>query len=146
MRSEASNAVARAIRSGELIRARSCERCGSGVHVIAHHDDYAKPLDVRWLCRKCHVHWHQGHVALNRPDDLSPLSVRTPRQNALYTHRIAAGLSRDKLAARAGVTAKTVFNIERGLVEPNEATLRVLAQALGCEVTDLTDEPEGVAA
>ncbi len=66
------------------------------------------------------------------------------RQSALYTHRIAAGLSREKLAVRAGITSKTVFNIERGLVEPNEATLRVLAQALAIEVADLTDE--GVAA
>lgn len=28
-----------------------------GVH--AHHDDYAQPLAVRWLCPRCHVAWHR---------------------------------------------------------------------------------------
>lgn len=67
------------------------------------------------------------------------------RKSALYSQRIAQGLSREKLGALAGVTSKTVFNIERGTVKPNESTLRVLAQALGCEVSDLI-EPDEVAA
>jgi len=30
-----------------------CEQCGAP-NAHAHHDDYSRPLDVRWLCRTCH--------------------------------------------------------------------------------------------
>ena len=48
--------VERAIKSGRLVRGL-CEICGSH-NVHAHHDDYSKPLDVRWLCPKHHIAEH----------------------------------------------------------------------------------------
>ena len=27
----------------------------------AHHDDYNKPLEIRWLCFDCHRKWHKTH-------------------------------------------------------------------------------------
>jgi ribosomal protein S27AE len=48
--------VARAIRSGLLTRV-SCEQCGR-IDSVAHHDDYALPLSVRWLCFTCHFLFH----------------------------------------------------------------------------------------
>ena len=52
----AHSAVARAVRAGTLVR-RPCEVCGAA-KVLAHHDDYTKPLDVRWLCQSCHKSHH----------------------------------------------------------------------------------------
>lgn len=43
-------------RRGKLIPA-PCEKCGTAKTEM-HHDDYAKPLDVRWLCRPCHLDHH----------------------------------------------------------------------------------------
>lgn len=43
-----------AVRTGRLVRPSSCSECGSECKPDAHHEDYAKPLDVRWLCRSCH--------------------------------------------------------------------------------------------
>ncbi len=48
--------VSKATKSGRLIR-KSCEICGE-TRTHAHHDDYAKPLDVRWLCSVHHADWH----------------------------------------------------------------------------------------
>jgi ribosomal protein S27AE len=45
-----------AIRKGTLIKS-PCEKC-SNEKVHAHHDDYTKPLIIRWLCAKCHKEHH----------------------------------------------------------------------------------------
>lgn len=63
LRRVAHTAVGNAIRDGKLLRS-PCEICGSHDHVHAHHDDYTKPLNVRWLCRACHVEWHRHNRAL----------------------------------------------------------------------------------
>jgi hypothetical protein len=58
--------VAKAVRAGKLVP-KPCEVCGAsgkardGRRAIhAHHDDYTKPLDVRWLCKKHHDELHAG--------------------------------------------------------------------------------------
>ena len=58
-------AVRYAIVKGDLINPRKCSICDSDHHVIAHHDDYLKPLTIRWLCVCCHVNWHKKNKALN---------------------------------------------------------------------------------
>jgi hypothetical protein len=37
---------------------RPCEACSSN-DAQKHHDDYSKPLIVRWLCRSCHLKLHR---------------------------------------------------------------------------------------
>ncbi|MGB2063533.1 MAG: hypothetical protein ACPHUL_00160 [Marinomonas gallaica] len=53
----AHTAVNNAIRAKKLFR-MPCEVCGSDGLTHAHHDDYAKPLNVRWLCPAHHKQWH----------------------------------------------------------------------------------------
>ena len=55
-KSRAHGMVAYAIKTGVIIR-QTCELCGIDSDV-AHHDDYDKPLDVRWLCASHHRQWH----------------------------------------------------------------------------------------
>jgi ribosomal protein S27AE len=51
--------VQSALTHGRLIP-RGCEVCGKG-YTVAHHDDYAAPLSVRWLCRSHHRQHHVEH-------------------------------------------------------------------------------------
>ena len=64
----------KAILRGKLIP-KPCESCNvTGVmtdgrnRIQAHHDDYNKPLDVRWLCQKCHYEWHKINTPLAKKE------------------------------------------------------------------------------
>jgi hypothetical protein len=71
--------VYRALSAGDLKR-MPCEVCQARV-ADAHHDDYAQPLVVRWLCRSHHRQWHVEHgPGLNR-DAVHPHS-KQPRCSA----------------------------------------------------------------
>lgn len=57
---KARKALNHAIESGKVV-AKPCEKCGAE-KAQAHHHDYSKPLDVEWLCPKCHSqHHNQKH-------------------------------------------------------------------------------------
>jgi ribosomal protein S27AE len=43
-----------AVRGGRIPRPDRCEGCGLAKRLHGHHDDYTKPLQVRWLCGSCH--------------------------------------------------------------------------------------------
>jgi len=57
-RARAHSAVARAVKSGKLVAPDRCSHCEAEGVVWAHHDDYDRPLDVRWLCPRCHNRLH----------------------------------------------------------------------------------------
>lgn len=56
-KSRAHSKVSYEISKGNLIR-KPCEVCGGG-NTEAHHDDYAEPLNIRWLCHAHHNQWHK---------------------------------------------------------------------------------------
>lgn len=49
-----------AVRMGKILKL-PCEGCGD-IKVFAHHPDYSKPLEVKWLCLKHHREIH-GNVS-----------------------------------------------------------------------------------
>jgi hypothetical protein len=46
----------RAVLQGK-IRRQPCQKCGAE-KTDGHHEDYNNPLDVMWLCHKCHINYH----------------------------------------------------------------------------------------
>lgn len=69
----AQRAVQDAIRRGALVRPNTCSACATPCKPDAHHADYAAPLTVEWLCRRC-------RVAKNAPrkDRVSARPTRIP--------------------------------------------------------------------
>lgn len=60
----AQDMVKNALKKGELKR-QPCEICNEP-KTHAHHDDYSKPLSVRWLCRTHHLEWHKHNTPIYR--------------------------------------------------------------------------------
>lgn len=62
----ASDILDNALRYGKLHNPEICSTCGctdrfkdGRTAIQGHHDDYNRPLDVRWLCQQCHHEWHK---------------------------------------------------------------------------------------
>lgn len=53
----------KSVRDGKLVKLEKCSECESTNKIEGHHDDYTKPLEVRWLCEACHKQWHK----VNKP-------------------------------------------------------------------------------
>jgi len=51
-----------AVRNGTKEKPTHCSKCGeetTSPRLHAHHHDYARPLDVTWLCAMCHTAEHR---------------------------------------------------------------------------------------
>lgn len=94
----AQNALHAAIRKGIVRVPDRCERCGcvpeprkdGASRIHGHHDDYSKPLAVRWLCSPCHREWHRKHKAAGhlppRPKRPRGVAGRNKRAPRMITH------------------------------------------------------------
>lgn len=60
-----------AIRYGKIVP-RPCEVCGKKAQ--AHHDDYSKPYDVKWLCQLHHMEHH------HKQDEAAAIRARNEAQ------------------------------------------------------------------
>lgn len=73
----ARRAVVDALESGRMVKG-PCERCGTDTRIEGHHDDYSKPLSVRWLCRAHHLEVHaELRAADSDPDKRKAKPKRT---------------------------------------------------------------------
>lgn len=67
----ARHALRRAVADGRVTRPSTCADCHRPGKVNGHHDDYSKPLDVRWLCYGCHALLHRDERIRARYNELS---------------------------------------------------------------------------
>lgn len=57
------------IKKGRIVRPSICEECKRECKPQGHHPDYSKKLEVRWLCRACHLKMHGYQIRVVRPGD-----------------------------------------------------------------------------
>ena len=81
-----------AYRTGAIVP-EPCEMCGTEYGAInAHHDDYARPLDVTWLCQPCHSdrHIELGWGFPKRPAGPGPEALEFEISDDLLARVLAA--------------------------------------------------------
>lgn len=50
------------VKAGRIIKPTTCDDCREQFQVTqihGHHEDYAKPLEISWLCPQCHADRHK---------------------------------------------------------------------------------------
>lgn len=75
---KARTAVGNALRDGRLVRG-PCRHCGETRRVQAHHDDYSKPLDVKWECFSCHREHEHGQQVTAADDGRGRRHAQEPQ-------------------------------------------------------------------
>lgn len=84
-----------AIKRGDLVRAEVCSNChlppAAGGGILAHHDDYDRPLVVRWLCGSCHMRLHNGTLVKGQR-----IYYGMQRQAAGRLQKLSTASSRDR--------------------------------------------------
>jgi hypothetical protein len=123
----AHNKVEKAIVRGEIVRPSACSECGSEgkpytdgrAPIQAHHDDYNKPLDVRWLCQPCHHEWHKHNAAVPLVNEPSGGDAHGTLFDLTPVDAIVGGFPRDRARALPTPARALVSTILRLLSGPS---------------------------
>ena len=113
LRKKANGKYRNALKNGVLKKPDSCQDCKAVLpkrSIQGHHADYNKPLEVEWLCPKCHT---KRHLPRRKYEDriLTDANVREIRR--LYKPR---EFSQRKLAKMFKVARITI----RGILDGSE--------------------------
>lgn len=106
--------VRAAIRKGILVRGKQCEICNSKdfkckdgrSYIHAHHEDYTKPLEVKWLCASCHKKTSLYDPETHPNSKLSRVKVKAIKE--LYTYN---GWKKTDLASLFMVNITTIIRV-----------------------------------
>jgi hypothetical protein len=88
LQTQAKSIFERAIRTGMLIRPKQCSKCFviPKRAVEGHHPDYSKPLEVLWLCHRCH---RSTHCAVTIAPPIEPVTIREKAAHKAWATRRA---------------------------------------------------------
>lgn len=158
-RKERARAVAiagAAMRAGRLLKPTTCSNCGGDDYIEGHHEDYSSPLDITWLCFRCHRRRHEeldgAHTRkwrilteyararlgqeCNQRGLQAPLAAKLGISSAHMTNIVRHGSARrtigermlGALAAHWGISAEQILSF----AEDFDHGLDLTAQAAGC--------------
>jgi len=140
---DAARKVASALKAGKLTRSKLCEDCYDRDSEHAHHEDYSKPLDVIWLCSRCHKARHKGKMKYSSEppmitmSDVKRLKRDSIRRRSALVKRIMLEtdrrlLTKKELSDMSGLSQEVISGLFRGR-HLGPKTIRALMSALNMD-------------
>ena len=147
-------AVRQAVKKGWMVKPSACEECGQSPKPDSHgkprlegaHYSYDRPLDVRWLCTKCHRAWDSNQTNVDDLEKLLPRPVHDPYRwdvdhgYSMRALRRQTGVTQSFLASAAGVSQAYVSKMENGESSSAEMRQQVLGALGQIAVTQRSDK------
>lgn len=139
----ARKALNHAVAAGKIIP-QPCEKCGKE-KAQGHHDDYSKPLSVRWWCAKCHSKHHNQKHSITKAcavcgKDFTPHPTKraravtcSPECFAKREHQVHSRLTIDQMRSM------------KARYEAGGVTQQQLADEFGCDRTRVSQIVRGKA-
>lgn len=85
---QAHNILNRVVSKGIIKRPDKCPICKQIRKVVAHHDDYSNPLDIKWACYACHKNlYHINHTDFKELVE-SGIFVYNPKDNSFRIRKV----------------------------------------------------------
>ena len=106
-----------ALGNGTLQRKTHCEKCKETSGKIgAHHPDYNRPLNVIWLCKKCHFEWHKKNKAIELSISFPPMPrTEIGKLGGKNSHKNRKEVSHEELQQAEIESATTVDLLTAGV-------------------------------
>ena len=116
-----------AVRMGIVVKPDTCEMCHQQLpknKIHGHHEDYSKPLEVKWVCSSC-------HARITNKD---------------YIKRFGIPKYGSTIGDKNGFSKLTVEDVReiRRLLKPEPLTLREIGQMYGVAMTTIWRIKKGV--
>lgn len=112
----------RALKAGIILKPTTCEKCLKSASLEGHHPDYSRPLEVMWLCRKCHRAEHKHDVVIiNRRKGIRSPNTRLTEEivKTIKRELAAPGANKTAIAKKYKISRALTYQIETGRVWKN---------------------------
>ena len=134
----ARRALQYAVAKGTIEKPRNCQRCSKPVLaklLHGHHEDYSKPLEVQWLCARCHFEidpayqaqaeiarvrfFRRGSTPTGQPPPDGAVYMQQPSRGVRFPdHGAKRGpqpneIGQAELAKVLGITGRQLFNLRK---------------------------------